>query len=53
MSRAPRSLTADINREPFIQDTINLIRRSHQIYFDFSAFADGRFSYSNESMIRV
>lgn len=42
IQRAPRALTADIIRVPFIQDTINLIRRSHQIYFDFSAFIDGR-----------
>jgi hypothetical protein len=40
--RAPRALTADIIRVPFIQDTINLIRRSHQTYFDFSAFIDGK-----------
>jgi hypothetical protein len=26
----------------FVQDTINLIRRSHQTYFDFSAFLDGK-----------
>ncbi len=39
--RAPRALTADIIRVPFAQDTINLIRRSHQTYFDFSAFIDG------------
>ncbi|CAF3845624.1 unnamed protein product, partial [Adineta steineri] len=38
--RAPRALTADIVRVPFIQDTINLIRRSHQTYFDFCAFID-------------
>jgi hypothetical protein len=42
MLRAPRALTADIIRVPFIQDTINLIRRSHQTYFDFSAFIDGK-----------
>ncbi len=42
IQRAPRALTADIIRVPFIQDTINLIRRSHQTYFDFSAFIDGK-----------
>lgn len=42
VSRAPRALTSDIIRVPFIQDTINIIRRSHQTYFDFSAFIDGK-----------
>jgi hypothetical protein len=42
MSRASRALTSDILRVPFIQDTINLIRRSHQTYFGFSAFIDGK-----------
>jgi len=46
MLRAPRALTADIIRVPFIQDTINLIRRSHQTYFDFSAFIDGKTNQS-------
>ncbi|CAM4873794.1 unnamed protein product [Rotaria socialis] len=40
ISRAPRALTSDIIRVPFIQDTINLIRRSSQTHFDFSAFID-------------
>ncbi|CAF3840940.1 unnamed protein product [Rotaria magnacalcarata] len=40
VSRAPRALTSDIIRVPFIQDTINLIRRSSQTHFDFSAFTD-------------
>jgi hypothetical protein len=46
--RAPRALTADIIRVPFIQDTINLIRRSHQTYFDFSAFIDGKVNKKKE-----
>ena len=40
--RAPRALTADVIRVPFVQDTVNVIRRSPQTYFDCSAFIDGK-----------
>ncbi|CAF4502133.1 unnamed protein product, partial [Rotaria sp. Silwood2] len=46
--RAPRALTSDIIRVPFIQDTINLIRRSHQTHFDFSAFIDDYFKIKHD-----
>ncbi|CAF3408781.1 unnamed protein product [Rotaria sp. Silwood1] len=46
--RAPRALTSDVIRVPFIQDTINLIRRSHQTHFDFSAFIDDYFKIKHD-----
>ncbi|CAF0727285.1 unnamed protein product [Rotaria sordida] len=46
--RAPRAITSDIVRVPFVQDTINLIRRSHQTHFDFSAFIDDYYKIKHD-----